>query len=166
MIWSDSGLIARQHLGFFNRRGIVDAETVEKKNKTPFKTRSHVRLHSCTAAEMELHCTVCHCPSRLQVTSPVHWLCVVRTQVICSLTLCHLLDLLLTSRWDDLPKDQFSFSCCSQEDSNYVAFWGMCGSCFFLFVCFLIPANIRPIKMCPNQQLAASATCINACCSM
>lgn len=106
-----------------------------EENKTAFKTRSHVRLHPCTTAEMEPHCTVCHCPSRLQVTSPVHWLCVVGTQMTSSLTVCHLLDLLLTSRWDDLPKAQFSFSCCSQEDSNYVTFWliRMHGSCFFFF---------------------------------
>lgn len=129
--WLDSSAALR----LFHRRGIVDAATVEKKNKTAFKTRSHVQLCPCAAAEMEPRCTVCHRPSRLQVTSPVHWLGVAGTQVTSSLTVCRLLDPLLTSRWDDLPKDRFSFSCCSQEDSNYVTFCliGMHGSCLFIY---------------------------------
>lgn len=104
--WLDSSAAP----GLFHRRGIVDAKTVEKKNKTAFKTGSHVRLRPCTAAEMEPHCTVCHCPSRLQVTSPVHWLCVAGTQMASSLTVCHLLDLLRTSRWDDFAKRSFFYS--------------------------------------------------------
>lgn len=159
--WLDSSAALR----LFHRRGIVDAETVEKKNKTAFKNPEpraaspvHRRRNGTPLYSLPSSSTVAS-----YITGAMIVCCRYAGDI---LSYCMPLVRSVTNQLVGWFAKKISFHFrAAQRKTPIMSPSGSQGCAVHFYYFLLEPATTRPIKMCPNQQLAAGATCINACCT-